>query len=202
MKHPRILLNASIAATAGLFLLVTGCAQNRLAMDYQIKLDREFGIQHVKETETFHSGEKFLLRVTTHSDGYLYILNRGTSGRYNVLYPRREVNNGSAFVPGWQYVTVPAHGSFQFDVHPGVETMIICSSRKAVPQLDRIVLGTLTDPKAIEECLHDLSAESKHEGSFTKTHHPDHTQVVLMSPKKDAVMVNTIRLAHTQTGRH
>lgn len=187
----RVLLLVVVSLTS-----VAGCATHRLAMDYQIKVDREFAVEHVKETEVFVSGEKFHLRVTTHHDGYLYILNRGTSGRYNILYPRPEVNNGSAFVPGWQHVIVPAHGAFQFDVQLGVETMIVCASEKAIPELDRVVHGETTDPQEIEQVLHVLEAESNRRGSFTKVHHRNHTQVVLKSPRDDAIMVNTIRLEH------
>lgn len=191
---------ASRAMISGLAMLGTailsGCAQHRLAMDYQIKVDREFAVEHVKETEVFFTGEKFRLRVTTHDDGYLYILNEGTSGTYNVLYPRPEVRGGSALVPGWEYVIVPANGSFQFDVNVGVETIIICYSKEAVPDLDRIVHGVLTDPEQIEQCLHVLEAESRRGGSFKKVHHTEHTQAEQMSPRKDAVMVNTIRLEH------
>lgn len=174
----------------------TGCSSHRLAMDYQIKVDREFAVEHVKETEVFVSGEKFRLRVTTHHDGYLYILNRGTSGRYNVLYPRPEVRGASAFVPGWEHVIVPAHGAFQFVDQPGVETLIVCSSRKEVPELERIVLGELVDPDKIEQWLHAVDAESRRGGKFKKVQHSHHTQVVLKSPKEDLVMVNTIRLEH------
>jgi hypothetical protein len=193
---------AMVRGGLGLMLLAllatTGCQQTRLAMDYQIKVDREFDVEHVKETETFRSGEKFRLRVTTHHDGYVYIFNKGTSGEYNVLYPRPEVNDGSAFVPGWQHVMVPARGAFQLDVQDGLETVVICASEKAVPELDWIVSGELSDPTEVDQLLHELEVKGRRGGGMTKIHHPDHTQVVLQSPKGDAVMVNTIHLEHRQ----
>jgi len=195
-------MNRSAMITGGLSLALLvlpatiGCQQTQLAMDYQIKVDREFDVEHVKETEVFRSGEKFRLRVTTHHDGYVYIFNKGTSGQYNLLYPRPEVNEGSAFVPGWEHVMVPARGAFQFDAQDGLETLVICAAKKALPELDRIVHGEVSEPAEIDRCLHELEAESRRGGSMTKTHHPGHTQVVLESPKGDAIMVNTIRLEH------
>ncbi|MCK4340686.1 MAG: DUF4384 domain-containing protein [Phycisphaerae bacterium] len=195
MKRQQILAAVLITAVVST-LAATGCGSQRLAMDYQIKIDREFAVEHIKETEVFQSGEKFHFRVTTHNDGYLYILNRGPAGDYNILYPRPVVKAGSAFVPGWEHVIVPAHGSFQFDEQAGIETVIICWSAKAVGELERIVRGELSDPAEIEPILHALEAESRRDGKFKKVHHRKHTQVVLRSPREDAIMVNTVRLEH------
>ncbi len=195
MRRQHLLFRLLISAF-GLSVLGSGCTQHRLAMDYEINIDREFGVEHTKETQVFHSGEKFRLRVTTHDDGYLYILNRGTSDVFHVLYPRPEISDGSAFVPGWEHVAVPTHGAFQFDMRPGVEDVIICFSRKTVPKLDRIVHGEVDDPDDIAAALHTLDVASKRDGSFMKTHYAGHTQVVLCSPLEGAVLVNTIRLTH------
>ena len=190
-----LIVLAAFGVTAG-----AGCAARRVAVDYQIKVDREFDTEHVKETDPFVSGEKFRLCVTTHEDCYLYILNRGTSGRYNVLFPHPKINDGDNYVPGWQHVIVPPSGAYQFDATPGVETVIMCVSDKRVPQLEAVVSGQQTDPAQIEQILHELEAEGKHRGSFQKIHHAGHTQVVLESPNPDAMMVNVLRLEHAPQG--
>lgn len=192
--RPALLALALIALAS-----LVGCARQQIGMDYQIKVDRgaEAG-EHVPETAVFRGGEKFRLRITARDDGYLYVFNKGASGNYNLLYPRSQENNGSAFVPGHASVSVPAKGWFQFAGPTGVETLIVCFGKRAVPDLETIARGQETDPRKIEGRLHAFESDSQRGGRFEKKHHADHTEVILELPqdKADAVLVNTIRLEH------
>ncbi|MFA5865986.1 MAG: DUF4384 domain-containing protein [Phycisphaerae bacterium] len=181
-------------------LLSNGCTQKRMAVDYEIQVGGGFDFQHVKETETFRSGERFRLRVTTHEDCYAYIFNFGTSKTFHVLFPDLRINGGSNFVKGWQNIMIPPAGGKQeaylFDANPGIETVIICIAGKPVPALDRIAHGEEKNPVQIEQIIYQLDSGSRRGATFAKIHHKEHTQVVLETSNREAVLINVICLNH------
>lgn len=203
MTHGSRFLNSETLAAAGLTVLavLAGCATHRLSMDYEICVDRQRATRSVPETAIFYSGERFRLRVTAPEALYCYILNETPDGRYHVLYPRPEVRSGSALLASHSAVSVPERGHFQFAGTPGVETLIIYASREAVPELERVTRGQITDPRLITAELHDLEARHAQHSDLQKIQHADHTEVVLKSPSRDAVMVNRIRLEHREPGQ-
>jgi hypothetical protein len=184
----------------GLGLLTGGCVQKRIPLDYEIQIGNGFGYEFRNETGTFRGGERFRLRLTTHADGYAYVLSQGMGGRFTVLFPDPRIGGGSNRVKGWDCIYVPPvsdrQGAYMFSAEPGVETVIVIISDVPVTVLDAVVHGSETDPTRITQILHRLDADGKRDGSFEKIHHRDHTQVILESPNKDAVLVNTIRLNH------
>ena len=42
----------------------------------------------------FHAGDHIRLAVETNDDGYLYVVNRGSSGTWKVLFPSAEIKGG------------------------------------------------------------------------------------------------------------
>lgn len=195
-----------MSALLGLATLVavTGCASQRRAMEYQILVERPgAAAQHVPETTSYASGEKFRLGIKAEEDGYIYVFNQGTTGTWNILLPDPRIRNGNAFVRGGHEIIIPqrGRGAFQFDANAGVETVWMCLSPQAVPALDAFVYGSGADGAELEAVIQQIEADSLHdEGQVKKTHDEDHTRVVLKSQHPDAVLVNRMSLAHRPLG--
>jgi hypothetical protein len=77
--------------------------------------------------------------VESNDDAYLYIVNRGSSGTWNVLFPSPEIDNGNNRVPALQSHVVPARGQFTFSNPPGDEGLFIVLSREPEPDFDTLI---------------------------------------------------------------
>jgi hypothetical protein len=87
----------------------------------------------------FHSGDRIQLRVDVNTLGYLYIINRGSSGNWNPLFPSAKIANGDNRVQkGTRYV-IPSGYVFTFDEQPGTEKLFIVFSRQPVSDLEELI---------------------------------------------------------------
>jgi hypothetical protein len=95
--------------------------------------------QEVPTTKAFQSGDKINVRVEVNDFGYLYILARGSSGKWSPLFPSPSVSGGDNRVgPGVPY-TIPNGYVFTFDSQPGQERIFIVFSRKPEPDMDGLI---------------------------------------------------------------
>lgn len=71
----------------------------------------------------FQKGDHIRFRVHTNFDGYLYVMNYGTSGQYSNLFPREETGTDNRIKSGAEYF-VPATGaSFRIDGPAGFDVV-------------------------------------------------------------------------------
>lgn len=95
--------------------------------------------KEVPTTTAFKSGDKINVRVEVNDFGYLYILARGSSGKWSPLFPSPKVAGGDNRVgPGVPY-TLPSGYVFTFDDQPGEERIFIVFSRKPEPDFDSLL---------------------------------------------------------------
>lgn len=68
----------------------------------------------------FDSGAQVRFRVQTNFDGYLYVMNQGTSGDYTLLFPREDTGLLNRLASGQEFI-VPASegGAFRITGPPG-----------------------------------------------------------------------------------
>ena len=94
-------------------------------------------IREVDPSHTFMSGDKIRLQFESNVDGYLYVLQKGSTGRDKMLFPNPQINAGNNQVQRGITYSVPAGQWFTFDNNPGVEQLTVVLSRtpmKSVPQ--------------------------------------------------------------------
>ncbi len=71
----------------------------------------------------FHKNDHLRFLVRANFDGYLYVMNYGTSGQYSNLFPREETGTQNRIKSGADYY-VPATGaSFRIDGPPGFDVV-------------------------------------------------------------------------------
>jgi hypothetical protein len=87
----------------------------------------------------FRSGDRIRLRVQVNDPAYLYIVMKGSSGNWRVLFPSPEYDSGSNRVlPGRDY-DIPSKTRFVFDETPGEEKLFFVLSRQAEADLDKLI---------------------------------------------------------------
>lgn len=94
------------------------------------------------ESTTFHSGDRVRFTFESNVDGFLYVVQQGSSGRWTVLLPGPSINGGRNTISKGQSYQVPTEDWFLFDDTPGTEQVFVFFSRepmKHLPGFDRPV---------------------------------------------------------------
>jgi eukaryotic-like serine/threonine-protein kinase len=84
---------------------------------------------------TFHSGDRVRFAFESNLDGYLYVVQEGSSGRWTVLFPSPQINSGRNVVRAFEPHFVPTGNWFTFDDNPGVERIFVFLSKVPMPDL-------------------------------------------------------------------
>ena len=126
-------------------------ATGPLGMRYSVLKRNAAGeYQEVDADTVFHSGDRIRLEAQANSTGYLYVVAQGSSGNWQVLFPSREVSNGSNQVHRGETRLVPGgnQGQFVFDEQAGTEKLFFVLSRQPEPSLDKLIysIGGQTAP--------------------------------------------------------
>ncbi len=133
--------------------------------------------REVDPDTVFRSGDHIRVAVQSNDEGYLYIVMKGTSGSWKVLFPSAEIADGSNRVAsGQQYLIPPPPGHFAFDEQAGEERLFIVLSRQPEPSLEKLIysLGSAgPGPKG-----HPAEANEP----------PKHLLTASLSPVDDAVV--------------
>jgi hypothetical protein len=87
--------------------------------------------------EVFHTGDRIRFQIQVNDNGYLYIVSRGASGMWDVLFPAPQMNDGSNRVVRSQRYEIPGELSVSFLFTPpsGREAFFIVLSRQPVDAL-------------------------------------------------------------------
>src|ERR1039457_2881320 len=93
----------------------------RYAVLQEVEPGKEVAVDPAKE---FHSGDRVRFEFESNLDGYLYVSQEGSSGRWTVLFPDARINGGTNHVQKRQPYSVPARPKyFVFNDVPGRETL-------------------------------------------------------------------------------
>ena len=98
-----------------------------------VELNREGKTRVVSPDTKFQSGDRVRFHLSLNFDGYLAVLNRGTSGKLNCLYPYQGAPNP---VHASSELMVPGHEAwFEFDQTPGTEEVTFLMSKGLIAEL-------------------------------------------------------------------
>jgi hypothetical protein len=109
-------------------------------------------LQTVPNDTAFRGGDKVRFTVESPRDAFLYLLQRGSSGRFSVLVPDRRIQGGRHQVKSGEVFAFPhSGGSFQLDEPPGDETIyVFAAAEKSDPlaaAIERSIAGKNRDAR-------------------------------------------------------
>lgn len=125
MIRPALLL----LPVAGLALLPPAPAQTKNMVQgvhrMQLMLERLDGSnwKAVDPALVLAHGDRVRFRFQTNFDGYLYVTNQSTSGKYEQLFPRSETGQDNHIVAGKDYHVPATSFAFRIDGPPGHEVV-------------------------------------------------------------------------------
>jgi hypothetical protein len=93
------------------------------------------GESDVDPTKTFKSGDRIRFAFESNIDGYLYVVQQGSSGNWTVLFPNPDINGGRNQIKKFEEYNVPDEAWFSFDDKPGTEQVFVFLSKEVVSVL-------------------------------------------------------------------
>ena len=110
----------------------------------------------------FTSGDKVRFAFESNVDGYLYVIEEGSSGQWRVLFPNPQINGGTNFIRRAQTYPVPSSAWFVFDEQPGTERLFVLLSKepmRELPGLNQAVTQYATvDPAVVQRLSRELKS--------------------------------------------
>jgi hypothetical protein len=111
-----------------------------LGLRYSILKEAGAGRAVEVDTETiFRSGDRIRLTVETNDNAYLYMVHRGSSGNWSLLFPSPEIAGGDNLVEKGRQYEIPAGHWFAFDEQAGEERLFIVLCRQAEGDLEKLI---------------------------------------------------------------
>jgi hypothetical protein len=112
-----------------------------------LRIDRGSATEVDADT-VFRAGDRIRLSVEANDAGYLYIVARGSSGIWKVLFPSAEIEGGSNHVEKGRRYEIPSGYTFTFDEQPGAEKLFVVLSRTPEEDLERLIYSLSQRPPA------------------------------------------------------
>jgi hypothetical protein len=104
-----------------------------------VALSRKGVVQMVSPETVFRSGDRVRFHLALNFDGYLVVLNKGTSGRINRLYPY--IGAPDPVQASAQLVVPGKEAWFVFDKTPGTEEVTFVMSKEPIEELEGLAGG-------------------------------------------------------------
>src|SRR5579871_5052048 len=77
----------------------------------------------VDSSLVFAAGDKLRFHISSNFAGYLYVMNHGTSGAYELLFPRSDTGADNHMEAGQEYIVPAAQGWFAVAGPAGYDTV-------------------------------------------------------------------------------
>ncbi|HEX4231104.1 MAG TPA: DUF4384 domain-containing protein [Bryobacteraceae bacterium] len=154
--------------------------------------------EEVLPDSTFRAGDSIRISVMANEPGYLYVIQRGSTGAWNVLFPQPGTPEVNRVEAGRNYEIPGGDGEyFTFDEHAGQEKIYVLLSRAAVRDLDNLILQVQQghqpgDPETVASGAADRIMQDLRKGSgtrdlvFTQVNDPSPSQA---APGEKAIYV-------------
>ena len=126
--------------------LIPSPPQPPLGLKYSILKRSGEDMVEVPADTVFHAGDRIRISIETNQPGYLYIINRGSSGLWQPLFPSADVDDGNNHVEGFRDYLLPPKSRMVFDETTGTERLFLVFSREPEPNLDRMIYSLTSNP--------------------------------------------------------
>ena len=112
-----------------------------------LKMDAAGNAVEVDPDSVFHNGDRIQLSLEVNCPGFLYIVHRGTSGTWELLFPSPEIAGGqNAVRAGVRYQLPSPDDVMTMAGQPGEERLVPVFSRVPVKDLEDLIYSIQAQP--------------------------------------------------------
>jgi hypothetical protein len=135
----------------------TDQSARRVGIRFRIQQrDQDGTVRDVDTTTVFHSGDRVRFEVESNIDGYLYVIQKGSSGAVSTLFPDAAINQGTNTARRGMRYPVPGDEWFAFDQTPGEEHVMLILSRSPLKSLPAAKLSARPEAATFPALLDEL----------------------------------------------
>jgi hypothetical protein len=129
-----------VASASGSSAAPCGASNTPLGLRYSVLKPRADGtFEEVSPDSVFHMGDRIRLSLMSNQEGYLYIIEHGSSGKWQPLYPPPG-ESGRKLIAGQEYLIPGGPGEFfEFNGETGQEKLFVLLSRTPETNLDQVI---------------------------------------------------------------
>jgi hypothetical protein len=130
------------------FMLLPGSLRGQTPhMEITVERQAKDKVEVTSPQHVFHSGDLVRFRFKSSFDGYLYVMDQSTSGKYLLLFPAKDTQDSNQVEQNREYLIPVSSGSwFRVDDPPGYETVYF-------------VISPVKMEKPAEQTPHPMPAE-------------------------------------------
>ena len=149
----------------------------------------------------FHGGmdDRFRLVFKAGQEGFLYVINRGSTGNFDLLFPNRAAGLPNNLVKAGESLRIPPEGEnswMRFSNAPGVENISIFLSKTRVDVLEQLFSETPADSARVEGVLAKLTEDAALGGNLSSNATQSETVFSFTAPAASAYMKAPVVLHH------
>lgn len=112
-----------------------------------LKMDAAGNPVEVDPDSVFRNGDQIQLSVEVNTPGFLYIVHRGSSGAWEVLFPSPDIAGGeNAVQPGVRYQLPSPDDVLTMSGQPGEERLVPVFSKARVKDLEELIYSVQASP--------------------------------------------------------
>ena len=160
----------------------------------------------VPTDSAFHNGDRIRFEITSKKGGYLYIVQRGSGGNWDALFPSIAINGGNNKVTSFEPYQVPGGseaGSFHVKGPPGVESIFILLRNEPQVDLDRLIMQGRQNSNAAsvitDDVIQEIADRINRRDLVFSTDSDENVYVANTRVSPDAEVVIELKLRHNQT---
>ncbi len=113
----------------------------------KLELKRNDRVSYVPASTTFYAEDRVRLHIRINRDAYLTILNQGTTGDLQLIYPKTQADAERKVTKTMDFTVPTTPGNWlRFDENPGVERMIIILSAQPTREVLVALSGQNSQP--------------------------------------------------------
>lgn len=105
-------------------------------LDIVLEKQTSSGIQQMRQEHVFEPGDIIRFRLASRYNGYMYVMDQGTSGKFSTIFPSPDAGNDNRLTSGSSYL-VPSSGDgwFQIEGPAGFEVLYFLLSPTPIAPL-------------------------------------------------------------------
>ncbi len=107
--------------------------------------------QEISPSAVFHAGDRIRLSLMSNNEGYLYVIEQGSSGKWIPLYPMTNASTESNKLDGGKEYIVPGKGAWEFKGDAGQERLFVLLSREPETSLASMIASLRDRQSGLED---------------------------------------------------
>ena len=173
-----------------------GFGKTTLTLDYFLRLNRGGKIDQTTEAQDYFRGDKLQFVLEPEQDCYAYIILKGSSGNYQILFPSSSINAGKNWLEEDKAYAIPEQGYLTIEGRPGLEQVFFLVSSSKIGEIDALAGNPYIQPDVVVNTLLNLRNRQADEYILTREKQADQCRLSMTSQEEDPVLIYDFFIRH------